>query len=453
MENIDRMKEMQNLNKVSLREKWSYAIGSLGNNIIYGLMATYLIVFYTDYFGIPAGTIATLFLVARIWDAINDPVMGIVVDNTHTKMGKFRPYLLFVPFIMGLMTILTFTAVPFSQTGRIIWAFVTYIGWGMSFTAMDIPYWSMSAAITQNQKERNTIVMLSRTIATIGYFIAAVFVLPIVEALGNNNQAWMITAIIFAVLSVVFTLITFFNVKERTVSKNSDRQSFGHVINMLTENRPLRLIVIGLFTVEAGNNIKTILPFYYLTYNLGRGDMMPVFLGVYALFTVFGSVISPYIVNFIGKKNTVISSIALLGISGVAHYFIGYGSFIMVVVMIAIGAFAFGIANIVLMSMLADAVDYGEWKTGRRSEGMIFSTNIFKTKLASALGGFVGAMTLSIFGYVQNAQQSIETLNGFHFSISLLPSILVLFALIPFFSYDLTEDKYQEIIKELESRG
>lgn len=438
--------------EVNRRERWSYAMGSLGNNLIYGFMASYLMVYYTDYFGVAAAVVGTLFFVARIWDAANDPVMGLIVDNTYTKRGKFRPYLLFMPIVMGLFTILTFTPVSGNTTMKIVWIFVTYIGWGMSFTAMDIPYWSMSAAITQDQSERGDIVMLSRTIATVGYFLAAVFTLPIVKALGDTAKAWQFTAIIFAVIAVICTWITYRNVKERAVTKNEERQGIRHVANMLKVNQPLRLIMVGLFAIETGNAIKTVLPFYYLKYNLNAESSLPLFLGGYALITVLGSILSPQIFGRLGKKKTVLWSLALMVLAGVGQYFAGYSVLTYVMVFTLLSAFAFGVANIALMSMLADTVEYGQWKTGRRTEGMIFSTNIFKTKLASAFGGMLGAFILSRVGYIANAVQTLEALQGIHLAISLLPSLIAVVAFLPFTKYGLTEARYEEILEELKGR-
>lgn len=438
--------------EVKQRERWSYAMGSLGNNLIYGLMASYLMVYYTDYYGVAAGLVGTLFFVARIWDAANDPLMGILVDNTHTSRGKFRPYLLVVPVIMGALTILTFSPLPLSGSAKTVWIFATYIAWGMSFTAMDIPYWSMSAAITQNQKERSSIVMLSRTIATVGYFLAAVFTLPVVKLFGDTAQAWQKTTCIFAGIAVLCTWITYRNVKERAVVQNKERQGVRHVLSMLKVNQPLRLIMIGLFAIETGNAIKTVMPFYYLKYNLEAETMLPVFLAIYALVTVVGSIASPAISNRIGKKHTVLWSLGVMVVAGVGQFLTGYQVVGLVIGFTGLSALGFGIANIALMSMLADTVEYGQWKTGRRAEGMIFSTNIFKTKLASAFGGLLGATILARVGYVANSQQANETLQGIHLAISLIPAVIAALAFFPFLRYRLTEARYDEILTQLKTR-
>jgi len=229
-------------------EKWSYTMGSLGNNLIYGLVATFLVKFYTDYMLLPVLSITVLFLVARIWDGINDPIMGFIVDKTKTKYGRFRPYLLFMPWIVGLFTILCFVNPGFSTTGKIIWAYITYILFGMSFTAMDIPYWSMTPALTQDITERSKIVTLSRTIASVGYFAGMVAAYPILTDLfGGGNKGWTLTAALFAVIGIALTLVAFKNTNERHTVERKDKYTFLTMLNQFKINKPLMILMIGLF--------------------------------------------------------------------------------------------------------------------------------------------------------------------------------------------------------------
>lgn len=440
--------------KISLREKLSYGLGSLGNNMIYGLMASYLLVFYTESFGIAAAAAAGILFFPKIWDAMNDPIMGLLVDNTSSRWGKFRPYLLFVPFIMAVMVVLCFSSPNLSQSGKIIFGYATFTLWGMSFTAMDIPFWSMSAVITQDPDQRNTIVMIPRTLATLGNILVVIITLPLVSFLGKGNasQGWFRVALLYSVICIIMTLTCFFNVKERHVPQQKEKQTIKGLWEQLKANKPLRQIILSMLIFELIFALKMILPFYYIkcNYNLDPEKFVPLFVGGYAIVNILGSVISPFISKKFGKKNAAIYGGVLIGITSIGLFFGGYHGYFHLIFWSALGALGDGIANIARMSMLVDTVEYGEYATGKRSEGFIFSTNILKTKIASAVGGSLGALTLGIFGYNSVlAQQSVQTMNGIHLSFSLLPGILALVSLLPLIKYSLTEDKYNDIVSEL----
>lgn len=440
------MSEPNSINgRVSNKIAFSYGMGSLGNNIIYAFITTYLLVFYTDYFGLAPAAVATLFLIARIWDGVNDPIMGIIVDNTQTRFGKFRPYLLFTPFIMGAATIACFLSPNFSAVGKLIYAYVTYMIWDLGFTAMDIPYWSMSAAITQDPRERTKVVAVPRTMAMVGFLIVNVLTLPLVNMLGG----WQYVAVIYSILAIILTLITFFNVKEKVQVKREKSQTVKDVLHLLKENGPLRLIIISMLFTESINAMRFSLPIFYLKYNLNAEGLIPVFMGVYLIITIAGSALSPLISKRLGKKNAAISGVVISCLASVGMFFTGYGSFLPIILWNSLGAFALGYSNIAETSMLADCVEYGQWKTGNRAEGMVFSTNIFKTKVASAIGGSIAAYALASIGYVPNIVQTKYTLDMMHLVFTLIPGILGLIALIPLKFYDLTEDKYNTILKEL----
>lgn len=431
--------------KVSNSKVMAYGMGSLGNNIVYAFITTYLLIFYTEVFGLLPGAIAIMFLLARIWDGFNDPIMGIIVDNTNTKWGRFRPYLLFVPFIMAVFTVLCFLNPNLSDTGKLIYAYVTYIAWGMSFTAMDIPYWAMSAAITQDPVERNKVVMVPRTLAMVGFLIVNVLTLPLVSITGS----WTFVAIIYSFFAIILTLITFFNVKEEVKVKREKKQTFWDVIELFKVNKPLRMLIYSMIIIEGVNAIRIALTYYYLRYNLNSEGFIPVFLGLYLLMNVLGALVSPIIARRTGKRKLAIGTVIITVITSVGMFFTGYNGIGIILLWNIIGAIAMGAFNIVTTSMIADCVEYGQWKTGNRAEGMVFSTNIFKTKLASALGGALGAYTLHYAGYIADVAQTTETLDLIHRSFTLLPGLVALIAILPLFYYELTEKKFREILQQI----
>lgn len=441
--------------RLTFRQKISYGVGSLGNNIIYGLMTTYLMAFYTDTFRLAPAAIGTLFFVARTWDAFSDPLIGYVVDNTNTRFGRFRPYLLFGPFVMGTIIILLFSSPNLPPTGKLIWAYATYIGWGMAFAFMDIPFWSMSATLTQDPQERSSLVMVPRTLAIVGIIGANVVTLPLVSALGGQDQkkGWLLVAALFAVLCVVFTLITFFNVKEKTRQAKSEKRTLRDVLRLFRVNRPLRLLIISMLIGDIILAVKSTFTFYYLKYNYNAEDLISVFMGLYAVATIVGSVLAPALAKRFGKKRVAMVGSFVTSMSSIALFFCGYHSLALLILWGMIGGFADGASDIVRMSMLADTVEYGEWKTGKRQEGMIFSTNIFKTKIASAVAGAACAFLLAAVNYAPDAAQSASALNGIHAAYTVIPGAIALLSLIPLARYGLNEDSYLQMLQELKERN
>lgn len=424
----------------------AYGMGSLGNNIIYAFISTYLLVFYTEDFGLKAASIGTLFLVARVWDGFNDPIMGIIVDNTETKWGKFRPYLLVVPYIMGITTILCFLNPDLPSQFKLVYAYITYILWGMSFTAMDIPYWSMSAALTIDPIERNKVVMVPRTLSMVGFLIVNLATLPLVAYF----HSWTVVAVIYTVVAIGFTMITFFNVEERVHIKRDKKQTIKDVWILFKANKPLRMALYSLFILETMNYLRFSFAFYYIKYNYNQESMIPIFSGLYLILTVVGSLLSPMVSKKLGKRKTAIIGASIYALSSIGMFFTGYVTLVPLFIWASIGALFFGINNIALNSMIVDCVEYGEYKTGNRAEGMVFSTNIFKTKLASAIGGSMGAYALAIIGYVANQNQSIATLDSIHRLFTIYTGLLTLLSLIPLFFYELTEEYYEKLVEEID---
>lgn len=439
--------------KLSLWIKLAYGSGGFGNNFIYGIITLYLMLFYTDYFGIPAAAVGTLFLIARIADAIANPLMGMIVDNTRTRWGKFRPYLLFGSILVGIATTFCFASPNFSPSGKLIFAYVTYILWGLCFTTIDIPYWSMSASLTEDPKERNSVVMVPRTMAIVGFNIVAVITLPMVHFLGRGNgqTGFFLTAMIFSIGAIFFTLITFFACRENVQVKKKGHASLKNAIHMISLNRPLQLVIGGQLMIDIIYCIKGALPIYYLKYILNREDLVPMSMVIGMVFMIGACLLAPWFCSKFGKKRVTVGGNLLAAAAGIIFYYTKYSiwNFFGFGVVVIFGT---SMANISLMSMLMDTVEYGEWKTGQRLEGVIFSLNTFRAQLAGAIGAALGAYTLAAVKYVPNVAQSQEAIKGIHLFFSLVPGILSLLATVPYMFYDLTENRYEVILQELVAR-
>ena len=431
---------------ISIKTLSSYAAGSLGNNIIFSLINTYLLIFLTDSFGIGAAAVGTLFLVARIIDGITDPIMGVIVDNTNTKIGKSRPYLFAVPIFISITTIMCFSTPDLSYSNKIIWMYASYILWGISFTAMDIPYWSLSANITRSSEGKTKIVTSARTIAYVGGFIISTLTIPLVSAL----KSWTKVAIIYAVFASIFIWITALGVKELNTTKTKkEKQGFKQFVNLLKTNKPLRIVLLSMLVLELSGSIKNTISIYYIKYNFNAEMMIPVVTSVTLVASILGGLISPYLTKKLGKRNTALLGLLVTALGAFLIFSLSYSSLYAMIAINFICSIFDGAGYITLTSMVADCVEYGEWQTGKRSEGMIFSLNIFKSKISNAIGGALCGYILAYIGYNANSAQSAFTLNGIHIMQTLIPCIIIMVSFLLLKRYNLSEAEYDAIVDDL----
>ncbi|MFE5430798.1 glycoside-pentoside-hexuronide (GPH):cation symporter [Peribacillus simplex] len=433
--------------KLSTKTILSYGVGSLGQNLIYVLMVSYLMLFYTDYFGLSPAIVGTLFLVARIFDAMIDPVIGVIVDNTKSRWGRFRPYLLFAPIIMAVFTVLCFLQPDISPTAKIIYASVTYILWGISYGVVDVPYWAMTSAITEDSQERTKIVTVPRVMAAIAATCVSVLTLPFVKAANS----WIPVAAIYAVLCVGFFWITFYNVKEQVTVARNEKLSFKDAARLIGSNRPLLLILLTLLIGDMTMNIRGAFSIYYFKYYLNAEHLFPVFSLASMLPMLLGALLAPFVSKRLGKRTTAIIGNVGYGLAHVALFFVSK-NIIFLFALSGLGTLFFGIAAITMSAMVADCVEYGEWKTGKRAEGTVFSSNTFRSKLADALGGAMGAYALGAVGYIPNGAQTNTTMTWMHLFFTLIPGILMITAALPLLKYQLTEGVYAKILSEIKIR-
>lgn len=434
--------------KVSWTTAISYGMGSYGANVMYAFIAIYLMLYYTDSYGIKAAAVGLLFLVARLVDGATDIALGILVDNTHTKMGKFRPWILVGSILVSLTTVACFISPDFSEAGKLVYAYAKYILWSVCFAVIDIPYWSLSAAITQDPTERTKVITIPRTIATFGFLTVSASTLWLVKFVGS----WWGVSLIFSAIFLICMLITFFGVKEKYTVPRKEKQSFKGFWSLLKKNRPLRYLLIGMFILELIGIIRGIFQLYFFIYNLNAEIALAAFLTVSQVAQVAGAIVSPFVSAKFGKKNTAIYSSLLMALACMALFF--FQSNITIIFIIgALAPFFGGIGNIALYSMVADCVEYGEWVSGNRSEGMVFSLNIFKTKLSSAIGGAMGGFCLAWAGYIPHIEQSPQTAMWIGLFFTLIPGILTIISIIPLAKYEITEKRFFEILDDIHSRN
>lgn len=434
--------------RLPFREVASYCVGAVGSNVIYALVATYLMVFYTESLGLKAAAVGTLLLVVRVWDSVLDVLMGILVDNTKTRWGKFRPYLLFGGVLTGASAAACFISPNFSEAGKLVYAYCTYIAWSMSYTLCDIPFWSLTAAMTSDSAERTRVTAVSRTGAQFGYWIVFVGALPAVKFFGGS---WSLVGMLAGVICTGCFLVAFWNVREHGVTPRHERQTPQSALRFFLANRPLRYLMLACLLLEIVSNIRGAFTFYFFKYYLAREDLIPWGMAANITLVIVGCVLSPLVARRFGKVKTVIYSYLLAGAATALIFFAGQ-SVTAFLCLTGVAGFFDGVGNIVRNSCLADCVEYGEWKTGNRAEGLVFSANIFKSKVASGFAGAIPAYLLAWIGYVPNAVQPAATLQWIALFFTVILGAATITAILPLFRYELSEARYACIVTELNQR-
>ena len=448
-------------NGISFKEKLSFGIGAYGKDLVYGIVATFVMVYYTDVVQVSPAFVGGLFLVARIWDAINDPMMGLIVDNTHTKYGKFRPWILAGTIINSVVLALLFLNPADFLQGTLVyvWCAVTYILWGMTYTLMDVPYWSMIPSFSSDSKVRDTMSVIPRLFAMFGGSTITTFGLMIIAFLGVNmggtvSDGYFRFALLIAVVFNVCEVICFLFTREHVVTESQERIKPADALRIIKENDQL-LVIIGLTVMkEFGIYLFLGMNIYYYRYVVLDESWFALFGAIsFASQLVAFSAFSK-LVEMISRKSTYLLSLALL-ISGLLgmFFFAGAPGSSTVVFGICAALFSMGKALIGVSGtvMLADAFDYGEFKTGKRTEAIVFSAQTLSVKFGSAMSGALGGLLLQFVGYVPNIAQTEQTIMGLKFLMFVLSAII--FATMMFIyvkCYKLNGDFYKDMLSMLE---
>lgn len=441
------------MKKVTGMEKFAYSMGAFGQNFVYGLMSTYLLIFYTDSVGLAAAAVGTLFLVARIWDAVMDPIIGFIIDKVNTRFGKFRPFILVGGVLAGIMTILCFVNPHTGLTGKMVYAYFTYIIWGTTYGIMDVPYWSMAPSMSVDPAERTKIVSLPKITGTISTILVSVFTIPMVQAFGHgdSSKGYFFTALIFGLLCAAGASFAAAKTKEHIKIEPKKNEKFIESVNVIAKNYPLLLVLLMTLFTSCCLTIKLNIYTYYFKYNIGNENLIPFFSALTILPMILAMVFVTPISKKFGKKATSIAAGIVAAVPSIAIYY-SIGSLPLVFIFNAVSMMGIGMMLVLTMSMQADTVEYAEWKTGKRSESIIFSLGTFTTKLASALGGAITGYWLTIVGYEKNVQQTATALGGINAMMSWAPAVgMLLMAVIVIF-YNLSEEKHAEIMNELQQR-
>ncbi|WP_270564315.1 glycoside-pentoside-hexuronide (GPH):cation symporter [Clostridium beijerinckii] len=449
-------KQVKENTKISLTEKIGYGLGDVGYGFMFDLGQVYLLKFYTDALGIPAAAAGLVFLITKVWDAFADISVGTWVDSRKNigSKGKFRPFMLYGAIPLALATIVSFATPNFTVTGKLIWAYVSYAIFGTLYSISNVPYGSMIPAMTQDSNERAQLASFRQAGSNAALLITTVGVMPIVLCFSDKNTGYLVAVSIFAILGVIIQYISYSNIKERYVVEKpkEEKTSIGAGLKAIFKNGPLLVLcLVNLFTFSAFN-VKLAVQVYFCQYVLGNVSIVP-YMGFFSMGCVFiGCAFVPLMVKRVGKKATYIIGCGIWAVGDILAYLFASNAVIFIV-FACMAYFGSSFVNSLNWAFVSDAVEYGEWKTGKRSEGVTYSFFTFFRKVSGATAGFIPGIVLAWVGYVPNAEQSVGALAGIKGLMFLYPSVLAIATIVSMGAlYKLTDAKCNEIINELNER-
>ena len=446
----------------------AYGLGAVGKDMVYALSASYIMYYYQDILGLSATFVGFILMIARVFDAANDPFMGVVVAKTNSRWGKFRPWLFTGTILNAFVLYALFAAPAVSGKALMIYFAVMYILWGVTYTMMDIPFWSMIPAVTSTTKDRENLSVVGRTCAGVGYALINVFTVMAVSKLGSGIErtGFRLFALIIAILFVVFILFTCFTIHEQKV-ENMQTTSVKEMFKALFNNDQAIVTVVTIVLINSALYITSNLLIYFFKYDIGGTAWKD----AYTLFTSVGGISQILGMMFVYPilrsklSNTTIFKLSLcLAIFGYAFLLalclLGYSSVLTMLMVPGVMIFvANGILTVLTTVFLANTVDYGEVKTGHREESVIFSMQTFVVKAASGLAVFITGVSLDLIGLTSKdgLGEGIPTFSspllGLRLLMTILPIIGLVLALVLFTrKFILTDIKAEQIQKQLEEK-
>lgn len=434
---------------LTFKNYFVYGMGNFASQLSWTMVGTYLSIFYTDVFGLGVGAVAMLMLIAKVWDGINDPMMGTIMERTHTRWGRFRPYIFAGAPLLVVFTILTFTVPGFGGPAKLIYAYVTYIGLGMAYTMTNVPYTALPAVMTHDPKEVNRLNAAQMMGMTIGQIVLNLTVLPLVTFIGGGDQAngYQKTAALLAIVALPMFWAVAVMSKEKVTVEKKEQGKVLDGLKMIAKNKNLLCAMFYSFFNMFGILGRISVAVFFYIHCVQNFALITVFM---MMQMAVGTLVMPFAPKFVekfGKRNGAIISMVIQGAALILLYFgpstsIPFNFLCMII---------YGTGYIAGPSgsgMIVDAIDDFDDKYGVRNDGMAFSFNGTAIKIATAIANSVFLLVMGAFGYVGGGEITPHVQTGINLAANLLPGIVFLIGIIPLALYDLDKPGYMDEVRE-----
>ena len=449
--------------KLSAGRKLCFGVGALGKDLCYAMISTFLMIYFTDTVGLNPFFVGNLFLVARVWDAVNDPMMGFMVDNTRTRWGKFRPWILIGTLLNSAIMIFMFRDPGLEGFAQYAYFSVIYILWGMTYTVMDIPYWSMLPSLSSTQKERESMSVIPRIFASSAWLLMGAFGIALRNYLGNGDEAkgYSSLSVVICVVFISTILVTVLFVKDRSSleaaeGKKAQRTSLKDAIHVITANDQLKVYIGVVLAYNMLVQLAGGMAMYYFKYVTGDENLFPYFTTAASVAEMGALFIFPIFSRFMNKKKVfaIASFTPAIGLIGLLVAGAVIPTNIPVIIICGLFyKFGSGLTLGATTVMLADVIDYGEVTLGTRNESIVASFQTLLVKTASAVAGWLIGVGLTICGYVENVPQTPQTILGMRILMGVVPSVVTVLAFVIYAKgYKLDSSRMEEISAQLKAK-
>ncbi|MFV0549517.1 MAG: MFS transporter [Limnobaculum xujianqingii] len=449
------MKEADSVNSTSyvmlgVKEKIAYGFGDLASNLSFGFVSLFLLYFYTDIYGITAAQASLIFVVARVIDAGFNILIGYLVDKTNTRFGKLRPYLLFGSIPLGFLTVLCFTAVESDM--KFYYALITYTVYCMAYTAVNTPYSAMTNMMTQHEGSRASLSVYRFVFAMVGYLIVSTNAEYLISLFTVPREGYIFAVSCFALLATFFFLACFGMTKERVViEKDVTLPTLREMGRAIYCNTPLLNLSMFTVVVYIAYTLWMAIAIYFIKYILRDESFTASFFAIQTVAYIVGTILCEKLVALMGKKQLTLAAMLFGAIALIIQYFFVQGSLALTMACIFVYSMGMGIAFVTMWSMVADTVEFAEWKIETRAEGAIYGFFNFVTKIAMAIGGGLAGLLLDYSDY-SAANITESALNGINIMMTLVPAAMFVLGFMFILFYRLDEKTYVNIVKQIELR-
>ncbi|MFD0762858.1 MFS transporter [Lutibacter aestuarii] len=453
-------------NKLLLKEKIGYSFGDFASSMFWKLFSMFLMIYYTDVVELSPASVGTMFLLTRLWDGLNDPIMGVIADRTSTSKGKFRPYLLWVAIPFAIMGVLTFTTPNFGSSGKLIYAYITYTLMMIVYTAINVPYSSLMGVMTSDTKERTSLASF-RFIGAYsgGIFMTATvpYLLDYYRNLGfDDSQSYQYTVGIYSILAALFFIMTYKWITER-VKPLIVKSTIKNDLKDLVKNGQWFIMLCAGIAVLIFNSLRDGSIMYYFKYfvkdqkllyfgEVAWDKLAGAYMTIWLITNLIGVLLAKPVSAKFGKKNTFMGAMILAAIFSVVFYWVHPNDVELIFGLNIIIGITAGIVLPLIWSMYADIADYSEWQTGRRATGLVFSSSSMSQKMGWTLGGAITGWLLAGYGFEANSVQTEESLKGIRLMISIYPAIGAFLSAGILIIYKLNDSFMDNIIADLVNR-
>ena len=443
--------------KISLKEKISYGCGDLASNLILALTSTLIVYFYSNVVGIAMGTVATIMLISRIFDGLTDIGMGIIVDKVNSKHGKARSWILWLAIPFSLSAILLI-AIPagLPMNAKVVYAFVTYnLVTTVLYTAINIPYGLLNSLMTRDQYQRSVVNIFRMTMAQVGSLVITSVTLPFINSLGGKQDAWIKVTIVYAIITTILFFVCFRNTKERVTMTSGaaakDNIPLGVSVKVLLKNNYWLLLVLVWVVMMLGITLSGTVSTYYAQYIIGNNNYMSAFNAASTVPMLVGIPLMTPLIKKWGKRNIAMIG-SLIGAAGCTLMLLAPAN----VTVLIIGNVIQGIGRAsitgTIFAMVADTIEYGEWKTGVRVQALLYSATTFGSKVGVGVGSAVAGYVLQYVGFnAAMAQQNAAVIGALKGMYIVVPIVIGILEAVCFYFYKL-DKSYDQIIADLQLR-